>query len=452
MSLVVGLIVAASFGSGDFLGGLASRHARMLAVSATAQLCALVGAIVVAVVAGGDPTPAGPRPRCGRRHAQRRRARLPLPGPGDRRAGLVAPVAAVIGAVIPVGWGLATGERPPREAMVGVGLAIVAGGLISLRARRARTARDDRGRHCCWRSQPASASALSFICYGNTSDDVGVLAGARRSVGAVTAVSPRDRWSRARRSALRAAHRACRPSWPACWTWWRRPCCSSRSAKGLSATVAPVAALAPGVHGRATRWWYLHERHRSRQIGRARARARRTRADRGRQHRADRPARGADAHPLPITAVPSASRSSGWARSPSWCCRPTSSATTSRSSACATVDRARLATGGRGRCPDATHDDRARRAADEWTPTWSTCSCPRRRTPTWCARCSRPASTCRCRSPSPATSTVPTACSPRVPAPAQAAGARGLPVLPAARDDEGAPRRGRDRRPGRRCT
>ncbi len=44
MSLLLGLVVAASFGSGDFLGGLASTRAKTVAVLVTVQVCALLGA------------------------------------------------------------------------------------------------------------------------------------------------------------------------------------------------------------------------------------------------------------------------------------------------------------------------------------------------------------------------------------------------------------------------
>ena len=54
MAILVGLLVAASFGSGDFLGGLASGGA--LTVLAFAQAAALVGAVAVALVAGGPIT------------------------------------------------------------------------------------------------------------------------------------------------------------------------------------------------------------------------------------------------------------------------------------------------------------------------------------------------------------------------------------------------------------
>jgi drug/metabolite transporter (DMT)-like permease len=45
---------------------------------------------------------------------------------------LVAPVAAVTGAVVPVVYALAAGERPGAAAMVGIVLAVIAIGLVSL--------------------------------------------------------------------------------------------------------------------------------------------------------------------------------------------------------------------------------------------------------------------------------------------------------------------------------
>jgi drug/metabolite transporter (DMT)-like permease len=45
--------------------------------------------------------------------------------------GVVAPVTAVVGAVVPVAWGFASGERPGTLVLVGVVVAVCAGGLIS---------------------------------------------------------------------------------------------------------------------------------------------------------------------------------------------------------------------------------------------------------------------------------------------------------------------------------
>jgi drug/metabolite transporter (DMT)-like permease len=256
MSLVVGLIVAASFGSGDFLGGLASRHARTLAVLAVAQLCALAGAVVVAVVAGGDPS--GEDLLLGAVAGTLNVAALGClyQGLAIGQAGLVAPVAAVLGAVIPVGWGLATGERPPVEAIVGVALAIVAGGLISLERDELGTA--SRSRAALLLAVAAGAGfGVSFICYGNTSDESEfwpVLAG---RIGAVTAVVllvaiTRTSLALARTPAVQAV--AAGVLDVAATTLLL-----VAIREGLFATVAPVAALAPAFTvGNA--WWYLRER------------------------------------------------------------------------------------------------------------------------------------------------------------------------------------------------
>jgi drug/metabolite transporter (DMT)-like permease len=256
MSLVVGLIVAASFGSGDFLGGLASRHARTVAVLATAQLCALLGAVVVASVAGGDPT--GKDLALGAIAGILNVAALGClyQGLAIGQAGLVAPVAAVLGAVIPVGWGLATGERPPAEAVAGVVLAIVAGGLISLE-------RDEPGDSSGSRVALLLAIAAgigfgaSFICYGNTSDGSEfwpVLAGRVGAVAGVMIVVVATRTSLAM---------ARTPRWQAVVAGALDVLATTlllvAIREGLFATVAPVAALAPAFTvGNA--WWYLRER------------------------------------------------------------------------------------------------------------------------------------------------------------------------------------------------
>ncbi len=56
MAVLIGVLVAASFGSGDFLGGFASRRSRTLPILAIAQVVALLGALVVALAGGGQLT------------------------------------------------------------------------------------------------------------------------------------------------------------------------------------------------------------------------------------------------------------------------------------------------------------------------------------------------------------------------------------------------------------
>ena len=131
MGVLLGLFVAAGFGSGDFLGGLASRRAPTLGVLSVSQVGAFVAAAVVTLASGGHPF-------------ARDLALGALAGTLNVAAigclyralaigqmGQVAPVAAVVGAVLPVGWGLSRGERPGGVALLGVALAVVAAALLS---------------------------------------------------------------------------------------------------------------------------------------------------------------------------------------------------------------------------------------------------------------------------------------------------------------------------------
>jgi len=131
VAVFIGLLVAAGFGSGDFLGGLASRRARMISVLALAQVVAVLGAIVFALVFGGSPT--GRQLAFGAFAGALNVVALGAlyQGLALGRMGVVAPITAVVASCIPVIWGLATGERPSAVALAGVACAIVAGGMIA---------------------------------------------------------------------------------------------------------------------------------------------------------------------------------------------------------------------------------------------------------------------------------------------------------------------------------
>ena len=57
LSIVLGLLSALAWGTGDFFGGLASRRANALVVTAVAQTSGLI-LIVVLALAAGQPAPA----------------------------------------------------------------------------------------------------------------------------------------------------------------------------------------------------------------------------------------------------------------------------------------------------------------------------------------------------------------------------------------------------------
>ena len=258
MSLLLGLVVAASFGSGDFLGGVASKRARTGArCSSPCRLCALVGAIAVAAIAGGDPH--GGDFAFGALGGVLNVAALGClyQGLAVGRAGLVAPIAAVVGSVIPVVWGLASGENPATAALVGVVLAVVAGGLISVERPRApgsRLGRPDRAR-----ARTARRCRLRVLVrlLRQHARRVGVLAGARRADRRGDRGGARRRRPPHQPRAPRDAP-GCRPLPPGCSTSAPPRCCSSRCATGCSRPSRPSRRSAPAFTvGHA--WWYLRQ-------------------------------------------------------------------------------------------------------------------------------------------------------------------------------------------------
>jgi drug/metabolite transporter (DMT)-like permease len=131
VAILLGVFVAASFGTGDFLGGSASRRVPTVVVLATAQCCALVGAGVMVAVFAGDATARDLILGFGAGALNVVALGCLYAGLAAGRMGIVAPLTAVIAACIPVVWGIANGESLPTLAFVGVVLAIGAGGLVA---------------------------------------------------------------------------------------------------------------------------------------------------------------------------------------------------------------------------------------------------------------------------------------------------------------------------------
>jgi drug/metabolite transporter (DMT)-like permease len=131
VAVVLGVVIAAAFGSGDYIGGRASTSASTVAVLVVAQSCSVAGALVVALAVHADVggldlvygALAGATNVVG--------LALLYRGLAAHAAGVVAPVAAVVASVVPVAWGLIRGEQPAVIVLVGSALAIVAGGLVA---------------------------------------------------------------------------------------------------------------------------------------------------------------------------------------------------------------------------------------------------------------------------------------------------------------------------------
>jgi drug/metabolite transporter (DMT)-like permease len=131
VGVVLALASALVYGTGDFLGGLSSRRAPAMAVTLCSQLAGLLS-IVVAVVLIHGSGPVGGDLAWGAAGGLAGAVALVL-FYGALAAGpmsVVAPLTAVISAVVPVVVGLASGERPGWLAFVGVVLALPAVVLI----------------------------------------------------------------------------------------------------------------------------------------------------------------------------------------------------------------------------------------------------------------------------------------------------------------------------------
>ncbi len=127
MAYVLALLSSIAFGAGDFAGGLASRRSPVAAVLVWSQVLGLaIAAAAAPLLAAGPPLPAdlawgaaaGLAGACGLALLYRALA--------TTVAAVASPAAAAVGAVVPVLFGLAAGERPRPLAWAGVALALAA--------------------------------------------------------------------------------------------------------------------------------------------------------------------------------------------------------------------------------------------------------------------------------------------------------------------------------------
>ena len=132
MSALLALFSAVTFGAADFLGGVATRKSeRVFAVVVVSQLAGLAIVLVVLSVAGGVLIRGDIGWAAGAGVAGSAGLVLLYRGLGIGTMSVVAPLSAVLAAVVPVVWGLLSGERPTAPALIGIPLALVAIALVS---------------------------------------------------------------------------------------------------------------------------------------------------------------------------------------------------------------------------------------------------------------------------------------------------------------------------------
>ncbi len=133
LAAAAGLLAAASWGAGDFGGGIATKRLPVFVALLGSQLVGLAGAAVAMIVLGESlPAPADAAWAA----AAALFGALGLAGLyralADGQMGIVAPITGVLTAAIPVAVGIATAGLPGPVRLAGFGVALLAIVLVSL--------------------------------------------------------------------------------------------------------------------------------------------------------------------------------------------------------------------------------------------------------------------------------------------------------------------------------
>jgi drug/metabolite transporter (DMT)-like permease len=124
MVILLGLTAAVLYGSGDFLGGMATRKAHVLAVLTVANTAAVIVSLAVAVMTSGSASLAGLAWGISAGLAGGLGLIIFYIGLATGPMSVVAPVAGLVSTILPVAVALAQGERP--------GIGVYAGALLCL--------------------------------------------------------------------------------------------------------------------------------------------------------------------------------------------------------------------------------------------------------------------------------------------------------------------------------
>jgi drug/metabolite transporter (DMT)-like permease len=255
VGVILGLLVAASFGSGDFLGGLASRRAKTLAVLAVAQVAAVAVAIIIAIAVGGGVDAHDLEYGIAAGALNVVAIGCLYRGLAMGQMGRVAPIAAVIGAVLPVVWGVVRGETLSLPEVAGIVLAVMACGLLSIEPGAARTSA--LGPVVLLAVAAGVGFGVSLILFAAASHHGGMwpALGARAAACALVWIALIMRHEGHSLSEVPKVEASMAGVLDVGATMILLVTLKTN----LTAVIAPVASLAPGfTAGHA--WWYLHER------------------------------------------------------------------------------------------------------------------------------------------------------------------------------------------------
>jgi drug/metabolite transporter (DMT)-like permease len=180
MAALLALGAAVAYGVGDFLGGVASRRVPPTAIVLWSHVVGLMMLVALAPLAGGDASTAALTIGAGAGILGAAGVTLFYQAMAIGTMSVVAPIAALLSAAVPVVAGLASGERPSPAALAGIGLALGAVVLIS------REAPGDGPRPLQWQAPALAVVAgvafgLFFVAIDGAPDGAGLwpLVGAR---------------------------------------------------------------------------------------------------------------------------------------------------------------------------------------------------------------------------------------------------------------------------------
>ena len=123
MAAILALSAAVAYGVGDFLGGVAARRESATVVVLWSHLVGLVMLLVLAPLLGGELTPRAMAVGAVAGLAGGTGVALFYRGLAVGTMSVVAPIAALLSAAVPVVAGLVAGERPTPAALAGIALA-----------------------------------------------------------------------------------------------------------------------------------------------------------------------------------------------------------------------------------------------------------------------------------------------------------------------------------------
>lgn len=172
MAAVLSLLCAATYGVGDFCGGMAAKRASAAAVLLWSHVVGLLLIVAAVPLIGGVLT--GPDLLVGGLAGLGGAAGVGLLyqalsiGPMS----VVAPVTALLAAAVPVVAGVATGDRPGVAASVGMGLALIAIVLVSAEGGGSLRPSDRRG--VSYAMGAGLGFGLFFVALSYTEDGAGL--------------------------------------------------------------------------------------------------------------------------------------------------------------------------------------------------------------------------------------------------------------------------------------